>query len=117
MKHHKEAFSRTKPSVLTKIKQYAEENPTKHLIRKVQQDAGGVSDVTSLSNIPRNRKQVYNQASKIENRIRSRNTGSQKAADFSKLFTQLQTSDFVKYVSFGLRHGKKRYLPKNIRSK
>ena len=62
--------------------------------------------VVFLSNIPRNRKQVYNQASKIENRIRSRSTGPQKAADFTKLVTQRQTSDFVKDVSFGLRHGK-----------
>ena len=106
VKHHKEAFFRTKPSVLTRIKQYAEENPAKHVITKVQQDAGGVSNVKSVSDIPRNRKQVYNQASKIENRIRSRSTGPQKAADFTKLVTQLQTSDFVKDVSFGLRHGK-----------
>lgn len=106
VKHHKEAFFRTKPSVLPRIKQYAEENPAKHVITKVQQDAGGVSNVKSVSNIPRNRKQVYNQASKIENRICSRSTGPQKAADFTKLVTQLQTSDFVKDVSFGLRHGK-----------
>ena len=68
MKNHKEAFFRTNPSVLTRIKQYAEENPAKHVITKVQQDAGGVSNVTSVSDIPRNRKQVYNQASKIENK-------------------------------------------------
>ena len=84
VKHHKEAFFQTKPSVLTRIKQYAEENPAKHVTTKVEQDAGGVSDVTSVSNIPCNRKQVYNQASKIENRIRSRSTGPQKAADFTK---------------------------------
>ena len=59
-----------------------------------------------MSNIPCNGKQVYNQASEIENRIRSRGKGPQKAADFTKLVTQLQTSDFVKDVSFGLRHGK-----------
>ena len=32
VKHHTEAFFRTKPSVLTRIKQYAEENPARHLI-------------------------------------------------------------------------------------
>ena len=106
VKHHKEAFFRTKPSVLRRIRQYAEENPAKHVITKVQQDAGGVSDVTSVSKIKRNRKQVYNQASNIENRTRPRSTGPQKAADLTKLVTQLQTSDFVKDVSFGLRHGK-----------
>ena len=42
----------------------------------------------------------------IENRIRPRSTGPQKAADFTKLVTQLQTSDFIKDVSFGLSHGK-----------
>ena len=42
VKHHKEAFFQTKPSVLTRIKQYAEENPAKHVITKVEQDAGGV---------------------------------------------------------------------------
>ena len=31
------------------IKQYAKENPAKHVITKVQQNSGGVSDVTSVS--------------------------------------------------------------------
>ena len=47
-----------------------------------------------------------NQASKSPNRICSRSTGPQKAADFTKLIAKLQTTEFIKDVSFGLRHGK-----------
>ena len=105
-KRHKEGYIRTKPSVLSKMKMYAEERAPKHVITKVQSEAGGVRNAPSVSDIPRNRKQVYNLASKIPNRIRSRSTGPQKAADFTPLVAKLRTSDFVKDVSFGLRHGK-----------
>ena len=45
VKHHKEGYLRTKPSVLSKIKQYAEEKSAKHVTTKVQEEAGGVCNV------------------------------------------------------------------------
>lgn len=107
-KVREEGYIRTKPSVISKIKLYAKETAPKHVVTKVQSEAGGVCNFQSVSDIPRNRKQVYNQASKIPNRIRSRGTGPQKAADFTPLIAKLQTNDFIKDVSFGLRHGKRK---------
>ena len=56
-----ECYIRTKPSVISKIKQYVVGNSPKHVVSKVQADAGGVVHFKSAIDIPRNIKQVNNQ--------------------------------------------------------
>lgn len=51
-KHHKEVYLRTKPSVISKIKDYAKEKSAKLVIKKVQDEAGGVAILNQSPTFP-----------------------------------------------------------------
>ena len=64
-----EPYYRTKPSVLRKAKAAAHASETpKHIVCAIEQEAGGVLNVSSPADIMRNREQVYNACRNVEGR-------------------------------------------------
>ena len=62
-----EPYYRTKPSVLWKVKATAQASETpKHIVSAIEQEAGGVLNVSSLADIMYNREQVYNAGRNVE---------------------------------------------------
>ena len=94
---------RTKPSVLERMREMGNKSSAKQIINKIQKEAGGVISISSPSDIPRDRQQVYNQLRKVEGRKKSRSTGPSKSPDITKLLSLQQAGRFVRDVSLGAR--------------
>ena len=63
-KYDNKPFVRTTPSTLQKLKECSKHLPPRQVVSKVTAEGGGVLNASSIGNIPRNRKQVYNISSK-----------------------------------------------------
>ena len=72
---------------------------TKLTIQTVQDENGGVVDLSNPAKIPRDRMQVYN-ASRNVDKPKSRNTDKVENCDFSKLQLMLNTGNFVRTVTY-----------------
>ena len=75
----------------------------KEIISHMQEETGGVVPISSPSNIPRDRQQVYNQLRRVEGRTKSRGTGPAKSPDITKLLSLQQAGRFIRDVSMGAR--------------
>lgn len=99
-----EPYYSTKPSVLRKAKAAAQASETpKHIVIAIEQEAGGVVNVSSPADIIRKREQVYNACRNVEGRKKSQNTGQPRRPDFVKLMNLMQHDDFLRDVSFGAK--------------
>ena len=90
-----EPHVRTKPSVLEGIRQMGQKSSAKQIITEIEKKAGGVFSVVSLSDIPRDRQQVYNQLRRVDGRKEARSTGPRKVPDITKLLSLQQAGRFV----------------------
>ena len=75
----------------------------KKIISHIQEETGGVVSISSPSNIPRDRQQVYNQLRRVEGKKKSRSTGPAKPPDITKLLSLQQPGRFIRDVSMGAR--------------
>ena len=91
---------RTKPSVLANIKKLGTTNRPKQVISKLRDAVGGVTSVSSPSDIARDRQQVYNQLKKVPGRVKFRSTGPSKNVDIARLMSIQQEGNFLKDVNF-----------------
>lgn len=107
-KKTKEAYFRTKPSVLAKIREIGQKGSAKEIITEIENEVGDVESVSSPSYLPRDRKQVYSQLRKVEGRIKSRSTGPAATPDFTKLLSLQYSGSFLKNISFSVRTDKKK---------
>ena len=105
-KKNKEAYIRTKPSVLHKIKELGQKGSAKEIISEMEKQAGGVTSVSSPSYLPRDCNQVDHQIRKVEGRIKSRSTGPAATPDFMKLLSLQYSGSFLKNVSFAVSKDK-----------
>ena len=83
-KKRKEPYMRTFPSLMKKIKSIGSVSAPKEVVSKVQVIAGGAFNLSSDSEVARNRTQVYNALRNIS-RPKSRNTRYPKSTDYHKL--------------------------------
>lgn len=111
-KKSKETYMRTKPSVLSKIKQLGSYMRPKEIVTAIENEAGGPIELSSPSDIPRNRMQVCNKLRQIPNRPKARNTGRDKAPDYTKLVALVQAGDFVRDFSFHRNEKKDSTIPR-----
>ena len=103
----KESYYRTKPSVLSKIRDMGrQQKRPKEIVEDIQSEAGGAIGVNSPSEIPRDRRQVYNLLHRVPFRLKSRNTGKPKTPEFAKLLSIMHTSKFLRDVSFHVKSEK-----------
>ena len=98
---------RTKPSVLERMREMGSKSSAKQIINNIQNELGGVVSISSPSDIPRDRQQVYNQLRKVEGRKKARSTGPAKSPDITKLLSLQQAGRFIRDVSLGARSNKK----------
>ena len=112
LKRSKETYYRTKPSVLEKMSKYGSYLRPKQIVSAIEKEAGGSFHFGSPSDIPRDRRQVFNKVRHLENRPKARNTGKTKTPDYTRLVNMLQTGDFVKDFSFHLNEGKQSTIPR-----
>lgn len=101
-----EPHIRTKPSVLAKIRGMGTTGSAKHIISKIEKDCGDITADPSLSYLPRDRQQVYNQLKKVDGRTKSRSTGPSKAPSLTKLLRLQQSRAFLKNASLSSRRDK-----------
>lgn len=59
---------RTKSSVLERMREMGSKSSAKQIINNIQNELGGVVSISSPSDIPRDRQQVYYQLRKVEGR-------------------------------------------------
>ncbi|KAJ7389396.1 hypothetical protein OS493_031926 [Desmophyllum pertusum] len=97
---------RTKPSVLWRMREMGSKSSAKQIINNIHREVGGVVSISSPSDIPKDRQQVYNQLRKVEGRKKSRSTGPAKSPDITKLLSLQQAGRFVRDVSLGARSKK-----------
>ena len=92
-----EPYYRTKADVLWKAKAAAQTSETpKHIVGAIEQEAGGVLNVSSPEDIIRNREQVYNACWNVEGR---KNVGTDKilsAWRADKLMNLMQHDDVLR---------------------
>ena len=98
-----EPHVRTKPSLLNRMRSMGSNHSLKHAIQELEKKAGGLSGISSPSEIPRDRQQVYNQFRKVKGHVKSRSTGPSKAPEVTKLLAMQQGGDFLKDVKFSAR--------------
>lgn len=79
----------------------------KKIINHIQKEAGGVVSISSPSDFPRDRQQVYNQLRQVEGRKKSRSTGPAKSPDITKLLSLQRAGRFIRDVSMGARSDNK----------
>ena len=75
---------RTFASVMKKIKSIGSVSAPKDVVSKIQVMAGGAFNLSSASEVVRDRTQVYNALRNIS-KPKSRNTGHPKSTDYTKL--------------------------------
>ena len=75
---------RTFPSVMKKIKSIWSVSAPKDVVSKIQVMGGGAFNLSSASEVARDRTQVYNTLRNIS-RPKSRNTVHSKSTDYNKL--------------------------------
>ena len=99
----RQSFIKTKKSVLKNIRN-SNETP-KSTVHKLSTDMGGVESMSSPSDVPRDRKQVYNQRQFSGNSATKkwRQTGPPKIPDFNKLSTMMFAESFIKNVNFSVK--------------
>ena len=90
---------KTKPSIIEKIKTLGKVMTPKEIVANIQSDAGGAIGLQSPSDIPRDRRQVYNALQKVPGKLKCQNTGPKKTPELSKLVMMMRSSDFLKDVS------------------
>ena len=98
-KKRKEPYRRTFPSLMKKIKSIGSVSAPKEVVSKIQVMAGGAFDLSSASEVARDRTQVYNALRNIS-RPKSRNTGHPKRTDYHKLQMLLSKGDYIKSVEY-----------------
>ena len=98
-KHRQEPYNRTFPSVINEIKHKGATSSPKNIVTEIQNNAGGLFNMNSPSEITTDRSQVYNAFRGID-RPKSRNTGPNKNTDFTRLQLMLREGDFVKDISY-----------------
>ena len=103
----KEPYFRTRPSVLDQVRHLGKHHPAKAIISLIQEEAGGAVEIDSPSDIPRDRRQVYNALQKVPGKLKCRNTGPKKVPEIGKLLGLLGQSEFLKDVSLNLKTNKK----------
>ena len=102
-KKAKEEHYRTKVSVIEKIKHLGERRSPKDVILQMQNDIGGVLSLETPSDLPRDRRQVYNALSKVPRKMKCQNTGPKKTPEFGRLVMMMEKSDFLRDVSLHTR--------------
>ena len=112
LKKAKESYFRTKPSVLSKIREYGSYMRPKQVVSAIERDAGGLISISSPSDVPRNRMQVHNKVRDMANRPKARNTGKSKVPDYTKLVALSQTGDFIRDFSFHRNNKTKAAVPR-----
>ena len=90
---------RTFQSVMKKIKSIGSVSAPKEVISKIQVLAGGAFNLSSTSEVARDRTQVYNALRNIS-RPKSRNTGHPESTDYHKLQMLLSQGDYIKSVEY-----------------
>ena len=108
----RENYYRTKPSVLSKVKQYGQFMRPKQIIAETEKDAGGVIEALSPCDISRNRMQVCNKLRQVQNRPKARNTGRNRTPDYGKLVSLAQAGDFVRDFSIHRNQKKDATVPR-----
>ena len=98
-KKRKEPYMRTFPSLMKKIKSIGSVSAPKEVVSKVQVMAGGAFNLSSASEVARDRTLVYNALRNIS-RPKSRNTGYPKNTDYHKLQMLLSQGDYTKSVEY-----------------
>ena len=98
-KKRKEPYMRTFQSVMKKIKSIESVSAPKEVISKIQVLAGGAFNLSSTSEVARDRTQVYNALRNIS-RPKSRNTGHPESTDYHKLQMLLSQDDYIKSVEY-----------------
>ena len=98
-KKRKEPYMRTFPSVMKKIKSIGSVSAPTEVVSKIQVMAGGAFNLSSPSEVARDRTQVYNALRNIS-RPKSRNTGHPKSTDYHKLQMLLSQGDYIKSVEY-----------------
>ncbi len=111
-KKSNETCVRTKPSVLSKVKQLGSHTRPKEIVTALEKEAGGLIELSSRSDIPRNRMQVCNKLREIPGRPKARNTGRDKSPDYTKLVALVQAGDFVRDFSFHRNEKKDTTIPR-----
>lgn len=75
----------------------------KQIINNIHKEVGGVVSISSPSNFPRDRQQVYNQPQKVEGRRESRSTGTASHRNITKLLSLQQAGRIIRHVCLGAR--------------
>jgi len=70
---------------------------------QIQNKAGGVMNLQSKSDLPRDRHQVYSALKKVPLKAKHCDTGPSKVAHYGELITLMNTGTFVKEVSFAVK--------------
>ena len=98
-KKRKEPYMRTFPSVMKKIKSIGSVSAPKEVVSKIQVMAGGAFNLSSASEVARDKTEVYNALRNIS-RPKSRNTGHPKSTDHHKLQMLPSQGDYIKSVEY-----------------
>ena len=98
-KKRKKLYMRTFPSLMKKIKSIGSVSAPKEVVSKIQVMAGGAFDLSSASEVARDRTQAYNALRNIS-RPKSRNTGHPRRTDYHKLHMLLSKGDYIKSVEY-----------------
>ena len=98
-KKRKEPYMRTFPSATKKIKSIGSVSAPKEVVSKIQVMAGWAFNLSSASEVARDRTQVYNAMRNIS-RPKSRNTGHPKSTNYHKLQVLLSQGDYIKSVEY-----------------
>ena len=87
------------PSVMKKIQSIGSVSAPKEVVSKIQVMAGGAFNLSSASEVARDRTEVYNALRNIS-RPKSRNTGHPKSTDYHKFQMLLSQGDYIKSVEY-----------------
>ena len=106
MKHEKSPFFKVKSSVLEEIRNMAVANQPKKIVQAMENSNGGPLGGSSVAAVPRNLRQVYNQFSKVPERLKMKRTGPQRTPCYNKLLQMMQDGEFVQEVQLGQKMNK-----------
>lgn len=104
-KKKSEPYIRTKPSVLDHSRRIGKKGNTKNIINQIESMAGDIMCISSPSDLPRHRQQIYNVLRKVEGRVKSRSTGPAKTPDITTLMSLQQSGTLLKDISLAYGMG------------